>query len=70
MGITRLADVTGLDYIGIPVIMACRPNSRALSVAQGKGLDLDAARTSGFMEAAETFHGEHIDLPVPVAARR
>ena len=70
MGITRLADVTGLDYIGIPVIMACRPNSRALSVAQGKGLDLDAARTSGFMEAAETFHGEHIDLPVPVASRR
>lgn len=70
MGITRLADVTGLDYIGIPVVMACRPNSRALSVAQGKGLDLDAARTSGFMEAAETWHGEHIDLPVPVASRR
>jgi ribosomal protein S12 methylthiotransferase accessory factor len=70
MGITRLADVTGLDYIGIPVVMACRPNSRALSVAQGKGLDLDAARTSGFMEAAETFHGEHVDLPVPVASRR
>lgn len=70
MGITRLADVTGLDYIGIPVIMACRPNSRALSVAQGKGLDLDAARVSGFMEAAETFHGEHIDLPVPFTSRR
>jgi ribosomal protein S12 methylthiotransferase accessory factor len=70
MGITRLADVTGLDYIGIPVVMACRPNSRALSVAQGKGLDLDAARTSGFMEAAETWHGEHIDLPVPVASRK
>jgi YcaO-like protein with predicted kinase domain len=70
MGITRLADVTGLDYIGIPVIMACRPNSRALSVAQGKGLDLDAARVSGFMEAAETFHGEHIDLPVAFTSRR
>jgi ribosomal protein S12 methylthiotransferase accessory factor len=69
MGITRLADVTGLDYLGIPVIMACRPNSRALSVAQGKGLDIDAARVSGFMECAETFHGEHIDLPVPVASR-
>ena len=69
MGITRLADVTGLDYLGIPVIMACRPNSRALSVAQGKGLDLDAARVSGFMEAAETFHGEHIDLPISFASR-
>jgi ribosomal protein S12 methylthiotransferase accessory factor len=70
MGITRLADVTGLDYLGIPVIMACRPNSRALSVAQGKGLDLDAARVSGFMEAAETFHGEHIDLPVAFDSRQ
>ncbi len=70
MGITRLADVTGLDYLGIPVVMACRPNSRALSVAQGKGLDIDAARASGFMEAAETFHGEHIDLPVALDSRR
>ena len=70
MGITRLADVTGLDYIGIPVVMACRPNSRALSVSQGKGLDLDAARVSGFMESAETFHAENIDLPIAVASRR
>lgn len=70
MGITRLADVTGLDYLGIPVIMACRPNSRALSVAQGKGLDVDAARASGFMECAETFHAENIDLPIPFASRR
>jgi hypothetical protein len=36
MGITRLANVTGLDTIGIPVVMAVRPNGRALSVAQGK----------------------------------
>jgi ribosomal protein S12 methylthiotransferase accessory factor len=70
MGITRLAEVTGLDYLGIPVIMACRPNSRALSVAQGKGLDLHAARASGFMECAETFHAENIELPTPFASRR
>ena len=25
MGITRLANVTGLDVLGIPVYMACRP---------------------------------------------
>ena len=70
MGITRLADVTGLDYLGIPVIMACRPNSRALSVAQGKGLDLDAAKVSGFMEAAETYHAENIDLPIIASSRQ
>ena len=44
MGITRLANVTGLDTIGIPVVMSVRPNSRSLSVSQGKGLDLDAAK--------------------------
>jgi len=58
MGITRLANVTGLDYLNVPVFMAVRPGSRSLSVAQGKGLDLDAARVSAFMEAAETFHAE------------
>jgi ribosomal protein S12 methylthiotransferase accessory factor YcaO len=27
MGITRVANVTGLDSVGIPVVMVCRPNS-------------------------------------------
>ena len=58
MGITRLANVTGLDRIGISVYLAVRPNSRSLSVTQGKGLDPASAKTSAFMEAAETFHAE------------
>jgi YcaO-like protein with predicted kinase domain len=45
-GITRVADVTGLDTLGIPVVMVVRPNARSLSVAQGKGLDLSAAKIS------------------------
>jgi ribosomal protein S12 methylthiotransferase accessory factor len=60
LGITRLADVTGLDYLGVPVFMAVRPNARSLSVAQGKGVDEAAARTSAFMEAAELDHAERI----------
>lgn len=64
MGITRVANVTGLDRIGIPVVMVCRPNSRSIAVSQGKGLDLDAARASGLMEAVETFHAERISLPL------
>jgi len=64
MGITRVANVTGLDNIGIPVVMVCRPNSRSLSVSQGKGLDLDEAKVSGLMEAAELFHAENIDRPL------
>ena len=53
MGITGIANVTGLDKIGIPVVMTCRPNSRSLSVFQGKGVDLDAARACGVMEACD-----------------
>lgn len=59
MGITRIANVTGLDDVGIPVVMVVRPNSRSLSVAQGKGLDLEAARASGLMESVESYHGEN-----------
>jgi YcaO-like protein with predicted kinase domain len=57
-GITRVADVTGLDRIGIPVVMVVRPNGWSLSVAQGKGLDLDAARASGIMESIEAHCAE------------
>ena len=60
MGITRVANVTGLDRIGIPVVMVCRPNSRSLAVAQGKGLDLDAAKASGLGESIEAYHAAWI----------
>lgn len=64
MGITRIGNVTGLDRIGLPVVMVCRPNSRSLSVAQGKGLDLLAAKASGLMESIEGYHAEHIARPL------
>ena len=60
-GITRLADVTGLDRIGIPVMMACRPNARTLAVAQGKGLSREAAQASALMESVECWHAEHFE---------
>ena len=63
MGITRLANVTGLDDIGIPVFTACRPNAKAISVSQGKGISIEAAKASAAMEAIETYHAENIDLP-------
>lgn len=53
LGITRVGDITGLDTIGIPVWFASRPNSRALSVSQGKGATHAQARISAVMEAAE-----------------
>src|SRR5207249_2958495 len=69
-GITRLADVTGLDRIGLPVFQAIRPLSRSVSVAQGKGLTADAARASALMEAVETWHAERIDRPLRLARER
>ncbi|MCW5851386.1 MAG: YcaO-like family protein [Anaerolineae bacterium] len=68
MGITRIANITGLDHIGLPVVMVCRPNSRSLSVAQGKGVDLASAQASGVMEAVESFHAERITLPLKLAS--
>ncbi len=67
-GISRVANITGLDRIGIPVYTACRPNSRSLSVFQGKGVTKDAARVSAAMEAYETWCAESIDLPLKLAS--
>lgn len=68
LGITRVANITGLDSLGIPVYMACRPNSRSLAVFQGKGIDDASARASAIMEAVETYHAETIDLPLKYAS--
>lgn len=70
MGITRIANITGLDCVGIPVVMVCRPNSRSIAVSQGKGLTLEAAKASGLMEAAETFHAETIARPLILGTAR
>lgn len=53
LGITRVGRQTDLDRIGIPVWSAYAPNSKAIVIAQGKGLDDVAAKTSAVMEAIE-----------------
>lgn len=68
MGITRIAHVTGLDRIGLPVVMVARPNSRSVAVAQGKGLSRAAAEASGVMEAVESWHAERVARPLRHAA--
>jgi YcaO-like protein with predicted kinase domain len=67
MGITRIANITGLDVIGVPVVAAMRPNSRSVSVSQGKGIDLASAKASALMEAVENFHAERVRLPLVLA---
>lgn len=63
-GITRIADLTGLDTLGIPVFAAVRPLGRSLSTQQGKGVTPLAARVSALMESLETWTAEHLALPV------
>lgn len=67
IGVTRLANVTGLDIIGIPVWLAIRPNSKGLATSQGKGISDDAAKASALMESVESWHAENITLPVRIA---
>lgn len=68
MGITRIADITGLDAIGIPVALAYRPNSRSVVVAQGKGLTPAASKASAAMESIEAFIAERIVLPLKLGS--
>ena len=58
VGITRVADLTYLDNLGLPVVQAIRPNSRNLSVSQGKGITKALATVSALMEAIELWHAE------------
>lgn len=60
VGLTRLADVTGLDRIGIPTVVGYRPNSPTLTVSGGKGFTTIAATVSAGMEAVEVWHAENV----------
>src|SRR5262249_59357746 len=51
------------------VAIAVRPNSRSVSVSQGKGLELPQAMASALMEASEGYHAEEIG-PLKLAAYR
>jgi YcaO-like protein with predicted kinase domain len=66
-GITRVADITGLDEIGVPVHLAYRPDGLAYAVSVGSGATAAQSRVSAAMESIETWHAEN--LRVPVSAR-
>jgi YcaO-like protein with predicted kinase domain len=66
-GVTRLAEVTRLDTVGVPVWCAIRPVSTNLSVSQGKGLSGDAARASAIMESLEMWHAEQHSIELTTA---
>ena len=64
MSITRVADVTHYDRLGIAVYTATRVNvsDNQISATQGKGMCNDSAKTSALMEAVERhFCKEDLD---------
>jgi YcaO-like protein with predicted kinase domain len=58
VGITRVANITGLDHVGVPTWQVVRPLARSLTVSQGKGLTDSLAQASGIMESIELHHAE------------
>lgn len=69
-GITRIARITGLDHIGIPVSVAVRPASKLLATSQGKGTTPELADISAAMESIETWHAENLPPPARIASLR
>lgn len=67
-GVTRLADITGLDRLGLPVWQSVRPEGRALSVHQGKGSSTCVAKIGALCEAIESHCAEHVETDGPTAA--
>ena len=60
IGVTRVAEISGLDRIGIPVYSAIRPASEkgAISVYAGKGATPIEAKVSVIMESIERYSSE------------
>ncbi|MEU0600910.1 YcaO-like family protein [Streptomyces sp. NPDC006393] len=57
-GITRVADLTGLDILDVPVWTAIRPAAATLVASAGKGISHTAARISAVMESVEVAVAE------------
>jgi ribosomal protein S12 methylthiotransferase accessory factor len=68
-GITRVADITNLDRIGIPVFSCIRPTAEdgAITVYNGKGATVEESRISAIMEGIERYSAEVHDRHIRVA---
>jgi len=74
IGVTRIANITDLDRLGIPVFSGIRPTAAdgAISVYSGKGVNPQQARISTIMECYERClaerNGVNADIDENVAA--
>ena len=66
-GISRVAELTGLDAIGLPVYSCVRALSATISIHSGKGLDPQASRAGAIIEAIEFEIAENPKGPFRLA---
>jgi ribosomal protein S12 methylthiotransferase accessory factor len=66
-GISRVADLTGLDAVGLPVHTCVRALSETVSIHAGKGLEPAYSRCGAIMEAIEFHAAEHPTGPFRIA---
>ncbi len=69
IGVTRIADITNLDRLGIPIFSAIRPSAAkgAISIYSGKGSTEQRARISAVMESFERCLAERPGVNTNVA---
>nr|WP_246764514.1 YcaO-like family protein [Rhizobium leguminosarum] len=58
--ITRVADLTGLDRIGFPVVQAIRPAALSEVTSLGRGTSMASAAIGAIMESFERLYAEAI----------
>ena len=70
-GVTRIADITDLDRIGIPIYTAIRPTAEegAVSIYGGKGITKEHSKASAMMEAFERYSAERQDSDETLTAK-
>ena len=61
LGISRVTDITYLDWVGVPVFASIRPDAQpgSLCVNAGKGIRVNEARVGAYMEAIEYAFAEY-----------
>jgi YcaO-like protein with predicted kinase domain len=61
-GVTRLAEITGMDSIGIPCYSSIRPDAKSLAVDSGKGITKVQAKCSAAMESLERWALDDVEI--------
>src|SRR3979411_194926 len=70
IGVTKVADVTDLDRVGIPNFMTVRPHDLGpgISYYNGKGTTRAYAYAGALMDAVERYAGERYDGEIIVSS--